>query len=105
MEEERRRLQHWKTLLPDKKIRRQQPLNALTTLVNRHRDVFSQLPVDRTWRQRENLAFKLTMMFRRQAYQPVNVFVHLLLIALDVERIRAAVMQRCLFADYQEATK
>lgn len=96
-------LQHWKTLLPDKKGRRQESLNALTMLVNRHRDVFYQLPTDRTWRQRQNLAFKLTMMFRRQAYQPVNVFVHLLLIALDVERIRGAVMQRCLFADYQEA--
>lgn len=97
-------LQHWRTLWPDKKGRQQQALLALIRLVDHHREVFGQLPVDRTWRQRENLAFKLSMMFRRQACNPVNVFVHLMLTALDVERIRAAVMQRCLFTEYQEAT-
>ena len=97
-------LEHWQNLWPEKKNRQRLPLNALIQLVDRHREAFSELPVDRTWQQRQKLAFKLTMMFRRQAYHPVNVFVHLLLVALDVERIRGAIIQRCLFTEYQEAT-
>ena len=97
-------LEYWQRLWPVKKGRQQQTLDQLISQVERHRDAFSQLPVDRTWQQRQLLSFKLTMMFRRNACYPVNVFVHLVLVALDVERIRGGVMQRCLFSEFQEAT-
>lgn len=97
-------LEHWQRLWPAKKGRQQQTLNELINGVIRHRDVFGQLPVERTWQQRQQLVFKLTMMFRRNACYPVNVFVHLLLVALDVERLRGTMMQRCLFNEFQEAT-
>lgn len=97
-------LQHWRFLWPDKKQTSRQSLNKFVDIIEQHRDYFSQLPVDRTWSQRQKLVFKMTMLFRRQAYNPVNVFVHLLLIALDVERIRGGIIQRCLFPDYREMT-
>ena len=97
-------LEHWRRLWPVKKGRQLRTLEVLVNSVDRHRDVFNQLPVDRTWQQREQLMFKLTMMFRRNTCYPVDVFVHLLLVALDVERVRGAIMQRCLFGEYREAT-
>jgi len=95
-------LAHWLYLWPEKKPRQQYSLMAFLKLINHHRDSFSQLDVERTWRARQSLALKASVMFRRYANYPVDVFVHLLLIALDLERIRAAVMQRSLFANYQE---
>lgn len=97
-------LEYWRALWPVKKSVQLRSLKAFTGLVEKHRELFDQIPVDRTWQQRENLAFKLTMMFRRYTCLPANVFVHLLLVALDVERIRGDVLQRCLFTDYREDT-
>jgi hypothetical protein len=41
-------------------------------------------------------------MFRKHAFQPAAVFIHLLLVALDMERLRGSVMQRALFPGYRE---
>lgn len=95
-------IQHWRYLWPERKGRATRTFDHFIQYVQAHRELFMQLPVDRTWRQREQLTNKLTIMFRREAYQPVNVFVHLLLVALDLERLRAAILQRHLFGDYQE---
>ena len=54
------------------------------------------------WRHRQQLAHKLTMLFRKYSYEPVAVFIHLLLIAVDIERLRGGIMQRCLFPGYRE---
>jgi len=97
-------LEHWQALWPDRKPTQQRSFNSLINLVQGHRHSFEELPVDRTWQQREKLGFKLTMMFRKYACHPVNVFIHLLLIALDVERVRGDVIQRCLFSDYREVS-
>lgn len=44
----------------------------------------------------------LSVLFRRYRYQPAAVFIHLALIALDLERLRSGVMTRRLFPDYRE---
>ena len=95
-------LDHWNILWPEKKTHRKQSFTTFINMLNRHRELIDQLPVDRTWRQQQRLVFNLTMMFRSLAYDPVNVFVHLLLVALDVERLRAAVIQRRLFDNFRE---
>lgn len=95
-------LQHWCNLWPDKRNSLRQPFDKFVKLMQLHRDLFMQLPVERTWQQRQSLSIKMRMLFRQRAFQPINVFVHLLLIALDVERLRGGILQRCLFTDYQE---
>ena len=54
------------------------------------------------WRQRQQLAARLGVLFRAFRYQPAAVFSHLLLVALDVERLRGDILQRRLFPSYQE---
>jgi len=92
----------WQSLWPDKKPQAQAPLQHLITLVQEHLEIFSRLSPATTWRQRQRLASKLTLMFRKYAYQPVAIFIHLLLEALDLERLRSAILQRSLFPNYQE---
>ena len=95
-------LEHWRSLWPEKKPSQQQALNQLINLVMQHGEIFRQLSPGMTWRQRKQLAAKLMMMFRNYAYQPVAVFIHLLLVALDLERLRGSIMRRSLFPDYVE---
>ena len=47
----------------------------------------------------------LTKMFRRYRYQPVTVFIHLALVALDVERLRGGIVQRKLFPGYERTSE
>ena len=95
-------LEHWRSLWPEKKPSQQQAMNQLINLVMQHGEIFRQLSPGMTWRQRKQLAAKLMMMFRNYAYQPVAVFIHLLLVALDLERLRGSIMRRSLFPDYVE---
>lgn len=48
-------------------------------------------------RLREKLAADMTRLFRDYAQTPVAVFSHLMLIALDIERLRAGLVRRKLF--------
>ena len=41
-------------------------------------------------------------MFRKYNFQPMTSFVHLALVALDIERLRGDIMQRSLFVSYSE---
>jgi hypothetical protein len=92
----------WQSLWPEKKSRAQAPLQQLIATVHEHLEIFHQLSPATTWRQRQRLAARLTLMFRKNAYQPVAIFIHLLLVALDIERLRSAILQRSLFPNYQE---
>lgn len=92
----------WRSLWPEKKAYQQAPLNTLVSLLEAHVETFRQLSPKVTWRQRQRLAVKLTLMFRGHAFEPVAVFVHLLLVALDMERLRGGILQRKLFPNYLE---
>jgi len=95
-------LMQWRNLWPAVNSEQKKSFTAFINRVQAHRTLFEELPIDRTWQQREKLVFKLTMMFRRYTCEPVNVFVHLLLVALDIERLRGDAIQRGLFTDYRE---
>jgi hypothetical protein len=96
-------LAHWQSLWPEKKASQQAPNRELIAIVEAHIDLFKQLAPTVTWRQRQRLVAKLTLMFRKYAFEPVAVFIHLLLVALDVERLRGSIARRHLFPRYQEA--
>jgi hypothetical protein len=95
-------LAQWRLLWPDKHPRQTAPLNELVSVAARHIETFHQLALNVSWRQRQQLAVTLTLMFRKHAFQPAAVFIHLLLVALDMERLRGSVMQRALFPGYRE---
>lgn len=95
-------MQSWQSLWPDKRAKQQVALHTMNTLLNQHLTNFLHIAPNTAWRNRQQLAHKLAMLFRKYSYQPVAVFIHLLLIALDVERLRGGIMQRCLFPRYRE---
>lgn len=59
-------------------------------------------PPASTQRQRERLAQQLQGAFRRYSFQPAAACAHLGLFALDLERLRAELVTRALFADIAE---
>lgn len=92
--------EHWRSLCPQEKSHKS--LVKLIRLFNQHLTNFQQLSPQQAWKSRETLATNLTIMFRQFSYQPVAVFIHLALIALDLERLRGDLMQRCLFPGFKE---
>ena len=92
---------YWRSLWPDKKFKHQTPLNELIKLTTGHIETFRHLVPTMTGPQRQQLSTKLTVMFRKYAFQPVAVFIHLFLVALDIERLRGAIMRRSLFPHYK----
>ena len=92
----------WQSLLPGKKLHQQEPLKQLVAMLEEHIESFRHVSPRVTWRQRQRLTAKLTLMFRKYAFQPVAVYIHLLLVALDMERLRGGIMQRSLFPAYRE---
>lgn len=94
-------LMRWQDLWPDERTGQQASLGLLRATLQQHLLSFPQEAPDTGWRRREELAHKLGMMFRKYSYQPAAIFIHLLLIALDVERLRGNIMQRQLFPRYR----
>ncbi len=92
--------EHWRSLWPQEKSHKS--LVKLIRLFNQHLANFQQLSPQQAWKSRETLAATLTIMFRQFSYQPVAAFIHLALIALDLERLRGDLMQRCLFPGFKE---
>lgn len=97
-------LDYWQSLWPEK-ISQRSPLSKLVSVLLNHIEEFSQLSPAITWAQRKKLSEILVYMFRNHAFESVSVFVHLLLVALDIERLRAGIMRRRLFPDYKGETQ
>ena len=77
-------------------------LQQLYRLLQQHLESFAQAAPDAAWPQRQQLAQRLVSLFRQFRYQPAAIFVHLLLVAMDVERLRGNILQRRLFPVYRE---
>ena len=95
-------LRHWQTLWPDPPARQRASLQLLSSTLQQHLRAFPLEAPDAGWQRRQELAHKLGRMFRSCSYQPVAIFIHLLLVALDIERLRGDIMQRQLFPKYRE---
>ena len=77
-------------------------LQLLQSLLHLHLRSFPHEDPGTAWRQRQQLAAKLGTLFRAFRYQSAAIFCHLLLVALDVERLRGDILQRRLFPNYRE---
>lgn len=91
-------LAQWRALWPSANAQCVKPIDLLIALLRTHLKEFPQLPPDEGWRARQALAHQLTRLFRRYTNQPAAVFVHLALVALDIERLRGGIARRGAFA-------
>jgi len=89
----------WQALWPKGRARERRALAKLTELVRRHVERLGGAGAqEASAPYRQELAQAVTRMFRRQSGTPVAVFCHLVLVALDLERLRGGLARRRLFA-------
>jgi len=75
-------------------------LEALDALVRRlaaHERAFREAAPDDAWTLRQQLRERLCLEFHRHLQQPATAFIYLALVALDLERLRRALLDRLLF--------
>lgn len=78
-------------------------VEGVVSLVLRHTRAFAQVGGEAAWPLRRELRERLRLDFHRLALQPAAGFAFLALVALDLERLRAALMQRALFSSKEAA--
>lgn len=87
----------WRRLWPACDRRLLTNLEHLAALVLRHAQAFAQAGSHAAWALRRELRERLRVDFHRLPLQPATAFAFLALVALDLERLRAALMERALF--------
>jgi hypothetical protein len=94
---------HWRGLLPATGEDRR-ALSALADAVKAHAERLALAdPSDKSTSYHAALAQTAARMFRRHAGTPVVVFCHLMLVALDLARLRGGLVRRALFEPAKEA--
>lgn len=78
-------------------------LEDLKSLLTAHLDDFRRAQPDSAWRLRKELRERLHLRFHRHPIEPVAPFIFLALVALDLERLRGALISRALFTGQEEA--
>lgn len=72
-------------------------LNALAQLLGAHLSAFNGSPPARAWTCRQELRERLRFRFHALGLSPAAPFTYLALVALDLERLRRALLDRALF--------
>jgi hypothetical protein len=94
----RRWYAHWRSLWP-RRATEQRPLAQLAETVAAHVERLGRAGAQETsGSYRRELARAATRMFRQHGGSPIAVFCHLVLVALDLERLRGGLVRRLLFA-------
>ncbi|MBF0125339.1 MAG: hypothetical protein HQL60_08385 [Magnetococcales bacterium] len=90
-------LQRWRQLWPQEQLPRRQ-LEQLIRLLQQHQRSLERLEGgDAAGNARQQLQRHLELLFRRFTLQPSALFVHLALVALDLEQLRGELSRRRLF--------
>lgn len=87
-------LAHWRALWPATRAVERADLDDLVALTRAHRQRFAALPVADTGAAREAFAERVTARLRADPSRPVALFAYLMLVALDLERLRAECLLR-----------
>jgi hypothetical protein len=90
-------LNRWRDLWPPASRVQRQGMDGLVALFRAHLAAFGELPTESAWDARNQLAQALRRLFRRHALQPTALFCGLALGALELERLRAALVVRAAF--------
>lgn len=89
-------LAHWIRLWPEDREIDRVELKQLGERLRRHLADFARTDAAGAWESRRALRIRAAYAFRRAAQQPIAAFLFLLLLALDLERLRAELMLRAL---------
>lgn len=87
---------HWRRLWPEETEDDRVELKQLAVRLRRHLADFARCEADAAWESRRALRNRIALAFRRAALQPIAGLLFLLLLALDLERLRAELMLRAL---------
>lgn len=88
----------WYSHCPATRRRFRRNLERLAATLLDHQRRFLAAAPDRTWHLRRELDQRLRHLFHLYLLQPAALFVYLALVALGLERLRAALVSRALFA-------
>lgn len=94
---------HWRALWPACDAAQRSALDVLERDVLAHRARFAQLPAADTQAARDAFAARTLARMRADPSQPVALFAWLLVLALDLERLRAEALLRALEVPVQAA--
>lgn len=90
-------LAEWRGLWPPMDPGHRRSLERLAQLVRSHLLGFARVAPERAWAQRRALQLSLQRGFRGAAFEAAAAFIYLALVALDLERLRAALVGRALY--------
>jgi hypothetical protein len=95
--------EHWTSLYPQNRDNEIAGLRLLVVAIETYFAAIDRRRVSRNDRRaaRERLEAVATGLVHRRAEEPVAVFCHLLLVALDLQRLRHGLLRRALFRDEQ----
>ncbi|HVZ52413.1 MAG TPA: hypothetical protein VG986_10630 [Pseudolabrys sp.] len=93
---------HWRALWPKQSAADARALNALARAVEAHIERLANAGShESSATHRRALERSVTRLFRRHPASPAAVFSHLVLVALDLERLRGGIVRRRLFEPTQ----
>lgn len=87
---------HWVRLWPEDSGDERAELERLSAGLRRHLAEFAQCDAGAAWEARHALRGRVALAFRRAALRPAAGLLFLLLLALDLERLRAELLLRAL---------
>lgn len=90
-------LDGWRGLCPSVRRRFREGLDRLAATLVEHQRLFLATAPDRTWPLRRELDHRLRHLFHVFLLQPAGLFAYLALVAIELERLRAALVSRALF--------
>ena len=94
----------WRSRWPARTKEATANLEAFRSLLENHFHVFRRAKPDSAWHLRKELRERLRLRFHRHTLEPVVPFIYLTLTALDLERLRGALISRALFSSQDEPT-
>jgi hypothetical protein len=90
-------LQQWTSLWPAWSHSLTHGVEDLIQLLEKYQKKFTTLSSHETWAARDTLQQTLRLFFRRNLLQPATAYAYLALMSLQLERLRAELLQRLLF--------
>ena len=93
----------WRRRWPEQRRDTGDMLEHLASVLLEHERRFSVATSGQGWLQRTSLRARLALLLRRATLDPAAAFIHLMLCALDLERLRAELVRRILFVRWTAA--
>jgi hypothetical protein len=90
-------LAEWERLWPRADPESLRGMRSLVATILNHLERFKRANMRDAWQERAGLEHELRRLFRESALRPETAFCYLALVALDLERLRAALVRRVLW--------